>query len=193
MIIEVLKNIGNRLKDSKSNRRYKKEIKKYDKAICRDPNNPGLYSCRGNVYESLGKYPKALENYNEAIKLDTDTIFYNTFYNERANLFIKMGDPVSALLDYSQLFTIELPFSEIPCSELFENTRNIIKAMESNPDIRIDPAVYEQILANISKVSAPLFKPFEWAESMLRHRLSQLYDSVMELEKIKKEDRSAKF
>jgi tetratricopeptide (TPR) repeat protein len=180
MIIGFLKNIGSRLKNIKRNRSYKKAIKKYDKAICLEPNNPGLYSCRGKVYESMGEYTTALENYNEAIRLDPDHSFYNHFYNERANLFIKMGDPVSALLDYSLLFTIELPFSEIPCAELFDNSRHLIKTIGAN-ELMIDPTVYDQILANINKMLDPQFKPFEWAESMLRHRLSQLSNSVKEL------------
>jgi tetratricopeptide (TPR) repeat protein len=158
--------------------KYARAIKECDKAVALNPNDPLPYSFRGEIYEFLGDYQKSLDDYNKAIKLDTDNIFYTLLYTERASLLTKMGDYPSALLDYSHLLSMMLPFPDVPYVDLFESTKNLIKLMEDKTNLIVDPAVYGQVISTINKLADPQFSLFGDVETLLKHKLSELQERL---------------
>ena len=61
--------IQNRLEDA---------IVAYGEALSLDPRYADAYFKRGSAYFSLGRYPRAIEDYDQAIRLDQQWVFYNS-------------------------------------------------------------------------------------------------------------------
>jgi len=55
---------------SRINEEYNDAIKFFSKAIEFEPDNPGLYSSRGEVYWQMEDYEKSLQDYKKALELD---------------------------------------------------------------------------------------------------------------------------
>nr|WP_071591342.1 tetratricopeptide repeat protein [Xenococcus sp. PCC 7305] len=59
-----------------------------------------VYSHRGNSYNNLGEYQKAIADYNEAIRLDSQHA--NAYYG-RGNSYGKIGDKQTAIQNFQQV------------------------------------------------------------------------------------------
>jgi len=77
-------------------KKWDEALKAFDKAVKINPQNMEAYFYRGNVYDELGDYKKAIVNYNRAIKLNPiyiDAYLYRGFsYNNLGQLKKAMAD-----------------------------------------------------------------------------------------------------
>ena len=71
----------------------------YNKAIESDPANADAYYERGDAYDELGEYEKAIADYNKAIKLDPN---HALAYFNRAYAYGEIGEYNKAIADYSK-------------------------------------------------------------------------------------------
>lgn len=53
------------------------ELEALTQQIEQQPNNPELYFNRGNIYAELGEYPSAIEDFSQAIHLDSSRNYYH--------------------------------------------------------------------------------------------------------------------
>ncbi|MBN1471324.1 MAG: tetratricopeptide repeat protein [Syntrophaceae bacterium] len=77
-------------------KKWDEALNAFDKAIKINPQNMEAYFYRGNIYDELGDYKKAIVNYNRAIKLNPiyiDAYLYRGFaYNNLGQLKKAMAD-----------------------------------------------------------------------------------------------------
>jgi tetratricopeptide (TPR) repeat protein len=93
--------------------------------------SPGVnYLNRGQVYEKSGNTIKALEDYNQALKIDPK---YAYAYVKRGNLYQKMGSNKKALEDYSQAIKLnpKYAFKYQNRASLYQNSRDDNKALKN--------------------------------------------------------------
>lgn len=62
------------------------------------------------VYVASKQYPQAIEHFVEAMRLDPN---YSEYYNERGNIFLKLGQLEEALSDYKQAIDLSPPYPEV--------------------------------------------------------------------------------
>ena len=74
------------------------------KAIELDPKLADAYICRGYVYDELGKYDEALQDYTRAIELDPKETL--AFINRGAT-YVKLGKYDEALRDYNRAIELD--------------------------------------------------------------------------------------
>jgi clan AA aspartic protease (TIGR02281 family) len=81
---------------------YNKAIADYTKILelCTHNEMPRYYSQRGLVYEDLGKYPLAIQDYTKSISFDTAGSMYEFVY--RGNAYRQSGNYAAALRDFNQ-------------------------------------------------------------------------------------------
>ena len=78
-----------------------------NQAIRLDPNLDTAYSLRGGVYEKLGQYQRAIENYSQAIRLNPNDSFD---YLLRGAIYEKLGQYQRAIENYSQAIPVSDTF-----------------------------------------------------------------------------------
>ena len=61
-----------------------------------DPKYEYAYNNRGNTYDSMGDYEKAIEDYTQAIQINPGEALY---YQNRAKTYRKLGDAEKAEAD----------------------------------------------------------------------------------------------
>lgn len=110
-----------------------------NRAIDLNPNLPGLYSNRGNVYLALGDEDKALADYTEAIRRDLN--FAGAYFN-RGNVYSRKGDLDSALRDLTAAVLLNPTWPSayynrgivyFQMGRLSEATSDFRKALSLNP------------------------------------------------------------
>ena len=72
------------------------------------------FNNRGNAYQSKGDYPRAIQDYDEAIRIDPDSALA---FNNRGSAFQHMGNYDRAIQDYDQAIRLD------PSSALAHNNR----------------------------------------------------------------------
>ena len=77
----------------------KEEQEEYDKAIELNPNHADAYYKRGDVYDEMGEYGKAIADYNKAIELDPNHAL--AYYN-RGCAYGEIGEYEKAIADYNK-------------------------------------------------------------------------------------------
>ena len=78
----------------------KKAIDSLNKAIIIGSSDIVLYNTRGMIYESAGKYDRAIEDYSKAIALDQKRD--GVYYFNRGNVFVKLGSRDNAMSDFQK-------------------------------------------------------------------------------------------
>jgi tetratricopeptide (TPR) repeat protein len=71
------------------NKRYKKAVAEYNKALQIDPGNPRAYFWRARCRLSIGRYDKAIADFNKAVKFDPN---YSKAYDNLGWLYMKRGE-----------------------------------------------------------------------------------------------------
>jgi predicted Zn finger-like uncharacterized protein len=71
------------------NKRYKKAIAEYNKALQIDPGNPEAYFWRARCRLNTGRYDKAIADFNKAVKFDPN---YSKAYDNLGWLYMKRGE-----------------------------------------------------------------------------------------------------
>ena len=69
-----------------------------------------VYSNRGNAYRKLGKYDRAIKDYNEAIRIEPD---YAEAYYNRGNAYSKNGEAARAIQDYNKALALKPDYVEV--------------------------------------------------------------------------------
>lgn len=75
----------------------------FSRAIKLKP-NAYTYSSRGGIYKELEKYQDAIQDYSKAIELKSDQYF---FYNNRAKIYIEVGNYAKAVADAKQVLSMK--------------------------------------------------------------------------------------
>jgi Flp pilus assembly protein TadD len=108
------------------------KIEYYNKAIELDPKYTYAYNNRGDAYDDLGEYQKAIVDYNKAIELDPK---YTYAYNNRGIAYYHLGEYQKAIDDYSK--AIELYNNR---GIAYRNLGEYQKAIDDyNKAIKLDP------------------------------------------------------
>jgi protein O-mannosyl-transferase len=81
--------------------------KLYSTTIDLNPTCWMAYNNRGNVYNKLGQYQYAIEDYNQAIRLKRD---YAEIYSNRGNAYAKFGQYQRAIEDYNEAIRLKSNF-----------------------------------------------------------------------------------
>ncbi|MEM9717876.1 MAG: tetratricopeptide repeat protein [Bacteroidota bacterium] len=92
-----------------TNRNYLKAVESLSKAIAIHPDHKLAYQFRGEAYVRLKSYPKALEDFTAAIKLDAKD---PQLFVKRGRIFEYMGQPGHARADYLECLLLAPDFSE---------------------------------------------------------------------------------
>lgn len=77
-------------------KKWDEALNAFDKAILLNPKNPEYFLHRGNVYDKLGNYKKAVGNYNSAVKLNP---LYTEAYLNRGFAHNNLGEINKAIAD----------------------------------------------------------------------------------------------
>lgn len=77
-------------------KKWDEALNAFNKAIRLNPKNPEYFLYRGNVYDKLGNYEKAVVNYNSAVKLDP---LYTEAYLNRGFAHNNLGEINKAIAD----------------------------------------------------------------------------------------------
>ena len=75
------------------------------------PDDSQLYLNRGNVRDDLGDKQGAIDDYSQAIKINSN---YAIAYNNRGNARYDLGDKQGAIDDYSQAIKINRFLPPVP-------------------------------------------------------------------------------
>jgi|SanBayMetagenome_1026888.scaffolds.fasta_scaffold11119_1 tetratricopeptide (TPR) repeat protein len=106
----------------------------------KQPEDAIAYYNRGNVYYDLGEKQKALEDYNQALKLDPNLAYA---YNGRGNVYYyNLGENQKALEDYNQALKLDPNFavSYNGRGNVYYNLGEKQKALEDyNQALKLDP------------------------------------------------------
>ena len=76
----------------------------------KQPEDAAAYNNRGNVYYNLGEKQKALEDYNQALKLDPN---YVHAYHNRGLVYYNLGEKQKALEDYNQALKLDSKYAGV--------------------------------------------------------------------------------
>ncbi len=82
-----------------------KAFQDFDKALQLTPKNSWIYAWRGDAYFNQGEIDKGYQEYQKAISLSSELA--DIYYNNRANLFVKLGEYPKAITDYSQAIKLK--------------------------------------------------------------------------------------
>ena len=77
------------------------------------PDDSQLYLNRGNVRDDLGDKQGAIDDYSQAIKINSN---YAIAYNNRGNVRYDLGDKQGAIDDYSQAIKINPNYALAYCN-----------------------------------------------------------------------------
>ena len=78
-----------RANDHYKNKRYKKAVAEYNKALQIDPKNSRAYFGRARCRLNIGRYDKAIADFNKAVKYDPN---YSKAYDNLGWLYMKRGE-----------------------------------------------------------------------------------------------------
>lgn len=78
---------------------HRKQIELYTKITNLNPNLVAVYNNRGNAYDEIGEYDKALDDMNKAIELNSNDA---EVYCNRGIVYENLGDSQAALMDYNK-------------------------------------------------------------------------------------------
>lgn len=131
--------------------KYDDAITSYSKAIELDPDNPGLYSSRGEAYWQMEDYEKSLGDYNKALELDNLDV--NKFFENPFDEISKMILP--AVKHYMR--GIVLPEKDLE-SFLEESCKKIINRFPEIPDGYLHLGIYYLAKNNYSDAMDMLTK-----------------------------------
>lgn len=95
------------IKNDHPNEKTKEDIillKKFNRSIKSNPNNPNTYFNRGNLKFQLGNYKGAMKDYNIAIKLNPE---YLEAYHSRAIVKERLDYYNGAIADYNIILKID--------------------------------------------------------------------------------------
>lgn len=84
-------------------------LRDFDAAIAEDASIGALFFHRGNAYQLLGDFEKALENYQFALDLKMESA---ALYHARGMTFAKMGDVGQAYVNFDLAMAIEKGYGE---------------------------------------------------------------------------------
>ncbi|MBE9593113.1 MAG: tetratricopeptide repeat protein, partial [Proteobacteria bacterium] len=121
------------------NKKYGNCLKFWDVFIEKEPNIDVAYNNRGLAYAELNQYERAIEDYNEAIKLNSN---YAEGYSNRGLAYAELNQYESAIEDYNEAIKLNPNLAEayynrgIAYAELKKYERAIEdynKAIELNP------------------------------------------------------------
>jgi tetratricopeptide (TPR) repeat protein len=109
-----------------------------NQAIRLDPNLGRAYFYRGELYEDLGQYQRAIEDYSQAIRLDPNL---GRAYRYRAGVYEDLGQYHRAIEDYSQAIRLfPVPFSYLSRGHSNYYLGQYQRAVEDYTQaIRLDP------------------------------------------------------
>jgi serine/threonine protein kinase/Flp pilus assembly protein TadD len=82
---------------------YQKGLLVYGKAIEINPNNPGSWSGRGNIYLNMGKWDKVITDYSKAIELKPGDWWY---WHERGFAYIQLKQWDKVVTDYTKAISL---------------------------------------------------------------------------------------
>lgn len=141
-VVIVLCGYGIKLYLSLNNKgKHSLEITEYSKAIDLAPNNATAYYNRGNAYSNSGKYQKAIEDYNHAIRLNPDIDNAATYFN-RGNAYFDSGKYQKAIEDYNQVIRLNPNNDSAYCNraDIFTKFGEHQQAIENyDKAIRLNP------------------------------------------------------
>lgn len=84
-----------------------KALEYLSNAIKLQPNFADAYNLRGNAYQNLGQYQRAIEDYNEALRLKSDY----TFYFNRGRACLNLGQHERAIKDLNEAIRLQPNFA----------------------------------------------------------------------------------
>ncbi|OYD89415.1 hypothetical protein CDG76_35345 [Nostoc sp. 'Peltigera membranacea cyanobiont' 210A] len=104
---------------------YKIAFQDVENSIQLDPNYPESHYLRALIRNELGNYAGSIEDYNHALKLNSDDVWFSIsvtayvsiiylLYTDRGDARANLGDYQGAIEDYNKVFEIE-------CSPQFSN------------------------------------------------------------------------
>ena len=99
------------------------------------------YNFRGLGYAEKDQYPQAIEDYNVALKINSQ---YGEALNNRANAYAQIGQKDLALSDFAQLITINPKFADAYYNRgiFYLNIRDLDRAINDFTEaIKIDPGI----------------------------------------------------
>ena len=86
------------------------------------------FNNRGNAYQSKGEYQRAIQDYDEALRIDRDSALA---FNNRASAFQHMGNYDRAIQDYDQAIRLD------PSSALAYNNRGRTQHLKGDYELAI--------------------------------------------------------
>jgi len=81
------------------NKVWKNEFTLWDDTVRKSPHKARAYNNRGNAYNDMGRYDRAISDFTTAIELNPG---YTDAYYNRGNTFFRNGNTVQAISDLSQ-------------------------------------------------------------------------------------------
>lgn len=98
------------------------DIAGLDARISRTPADPELFYWKGNLYADALQWEEALENFNEAIRLNPKFV---SAYNDRGAVYLEMGRSAEALKDYNRVLELDpsMKTARLNREWLLENSR----------------------------------------------------------------------
>jgi tetratricopeptide (TPR) repeat protein len=87
---------------------HREAIPYYDKAIQLNPRHAEAYFHRGSAYAELRQYQRAIQDYNEAIRLKPDVLAYDS----RGVAYVGLGQYERAIADYNEALRINSRFAQ---------------------------------------------------------------------------------
>jgi tetratricopeptide (TPR) repeat protein len=134
------------------------------KRIIEDPNFLEAYLIRGEAYEKTGNFPKALNDFEKAVKINPDEAIA---YNSRGRIFVISGGDINkALNDFSKAIELDAGFADaysnrantfLKMGEPQKAINDCTKAIEISPNESFEP-YYNRGLAyvNIGEIAKAL-------------------------------------
>ena len=111
-------------------------------------------SGQADIYQRTGDWQKAIETYNEALKLSPETA---GIWVNRGNAYMMMGDNDKALADYNEAIRLDDAFAVAYANRgiLLDNMQywkralaDYRKVLELDPELAEAPSVWKRILYN---------------------------------------------
>lgn len=81
--------------------RYEEAIDAFTKVIEINPHSVRAFLSRGRNYQTLGHFQRAIEDYDEAIRLHPSIFFLDLLYADRGIAYDKLGQHKRAIQDYN--------------------------------------------------------------------------------------------
>ena len=122
---------------------YYEALAVIDEAIQLNLNRAEAYACRGSVYDDLGEYSRAIEDYTKAIQINPN---YAAAYNDRGVAYKNLNEHEKAIKDYSEAIRLNSNKESYYYNRgnIYYSLKNYSKAIDDyTKAIKINPNLLE--------------------------------------------------